>query len=461
MCELIIACNNLNGIGLRGRLPWDNKEELSLFKENTLHSVLIVGRRTAETLPNLPNRVVFVVSKRQTGVYFKSVESAIKKARALYPNKTIFIAGGGEIYKYVMSVIPHMITKIHVSHINNNALCDTFFNMTDYLKNGWVLESQKLYNSFVYQKWKRDSNIDTMIGREWDIKIESEETQYLSLLREIMREGEVRDTRNGETKSLFGKSLKFDLRNGFPLLTTKKMFLRGIVEELLFFIRGDTNTKTLEEKGVKIWTGNTNREFLDKNGFRNREEGLLGPLYGFQWRFFGSRYDEKTGDHLDKGYDQLQYVVNTIKTDPTSRRIIMTDYNPSQASEGVLYPCHSLIIQFYVSGPYLDMSCYNRSQDVFLGTPFNIASSALFLSLISKITGLLPRFLHMTLGDVHIYRQHYDAVSFQMERKPFRFPILVIKKEVSNITDLEKLQGNDITVERYDSHPPIKAEMVA
>jgi dihydrofolate reductase/thymidylate synthase len=469
--NLIIACNNLNGIGLNGKLPWYCREDLLLFREKTMNSILILGRKTADLIPKLQDRIIFVISKNKKPNYpyavFKSVEEAYQKARTQYPEKKIFIAGGGEIYKYVMTFIPYMIDSIHVSHINNNIICDTYFNINDYISKNWNLSEEIHREGFVYQLWSRNNLTGVFYGREWTITERtpfnpaSEETQYLNLLKEIVSSGDERKTRNGITKSLFGKNLKFDLRKGFPLLTTKKMFLRGIVEELLFFIRGETNSKKLEEKGVNIWRGNTSREFLDNNGFKDRNEGLLGPLYGFQWRFFGSGYNETTGTPLSYGYDQLQYVIDTIRNDPTSRRIVMTDYNPCQASQGVLYPCHSLIIQFYVYENFLDMTCYNRSQDVFLGTPFNIASSALLLTLISKVTGLTPRFLHLNLGDVHIYKLHENAVDTQIIREPYSFPQLVIKKDVRCIRDIEQLTSNDICVENYLCHAVIKAEMVA
>jgi thymidylate synthase len=305
----------------------------------------------------------------------------------------------------------------------------------------------------------------------------TDEVQYLNLLREIQSTGVLKKGRNGYTKSLFGKHLKFDVSERFPLLTTKKMFFRGIVEELLFFIRGETDSKKLEEKGINIWKGNTERGFLDAIGMKERKEGIMGPLYGYQWRHFNAEYDGTTGTPTHAthalsvgacaqgvgGLDQLANVIHLIKTQPESRRILLTDFNPLQASQGVLYPCHSIIIQFYVdeTSSSLDMFCYNRSQDVFLGTPFNIASSALFLILIAKITGLCPRFLHMSLGDTHIYSQHEEPVSLQLSRQPYVFPVLNITKEIKNLEDVEKLTFQDFKLEEYQSHPSIKAEMVA
>jgi len=268
------------------------------------------------------------------------------------------------------------------------------------------------------------------------------EIQYTNLLQNVLKTGVDSEGRNGITRSVFGKHLKFDLREGFPLLTTKKMFLRGIIEELLFFIRGDTNTKMLEEKGVNIWKGNTSREFLDKMGFKY-PEGEMGPMYGYQWRTFN-------GENID----QLADVIETIKEDPKSRRILMTTYNPIQVKEGVLYPCHSIIIQFFVEDGNLDMFCYNRSSDLFLGLPFNIASSSLLQMIIAKMTNLTPRYFNLSLGDAHIYASHMDAAETQTKRVPYKFPKIEILKDMPVVFE-------DFKLTEYASHPIIKAPMVA
>ena len=266
--------------------------------------------------------------------------------------------------------------------------------------------------------------------------------------------------RNGITKSLFGKTIKFNLQDNFPLLTTKKMFFRGVVEELLFFIRGDTDSKKLEDKRIRIWNGNTNREFLDKLGKTDRKEGVMGPMYGYQWRNFNAPYDEKNAKCSQKGLDQLKEVIHQIKNDPHSRRILLTDFNPLQAKDGVLYPCHSIIIQFYVIDGYLDMFCYNRSSDLFHGLPFNIASSSLFLSLIAMITNLKPRNFILSIGDAHIYESHYDSVYEQLSRFPYKLPKLSIKN-VSSLEEIENMTYSDFKIEDYEYHLSIKAKLVA
>jgi thymidylate synthase len=448
MVDIIVARNSIGGIGLDGKIPWHCPEDLKIFKEKTTDSVLIVGRKTAETLPKLPNRTVFCLSSQKklesdknNCRIFSSFQQAYDEAQKL--NKKIFVAGGEQIYNLVFADFFWLVKNIHISHIHDFTRCDTFFNS---FPTNWIMKEKLIDNGFVHEIWTKNNQA---------------EKQYLDLLTRILRNGTIRTGRNGETKSLFGEKMVFDLTEGFPLLTTKKMFFRGVVEELLFFIRGDTDSKLLEEKGVNIWKGNTSREFLDNLGMFERPNGIMGPLYGYQWRFYNAKYDEKTGKPIEKGIDQLKQVIDTIRSDPNSRRILMTDFNPQQADEGVLYPCHSLLLQFYVSGNFLDMSCYNRSQDTFLGTPFNIASSALLLTLIAKTTNLVPRYLHMNLGDVHIYKQHYNAVEEQISRMPYPFPKLFLDKDINTISDLEKLQFENFRLENYQSYPSIKAEMVA
>ena len=255
--------------------------------------------------------------------------------------------------------------------------------------------------------------------------------------------------------------MTYDLRSGFPLLTTKKMFLRGILEEFIFFLKGETDSTELSEKKVRIWEGNTTEEFIRNRGL-DYAQGVMGPMYGYQWRFFNADYQIDTnGKPLPPsgGVDQLANVIELIKNDPDSRRILMTAYNPEQAEQGVLYPCHSITIQFYVDEDFLDMFCYNRSNDAFHGVPFNIASSSLLLMVVAKLTGKIPRFFHMTMGDTHIYSEHLKQVEEQISRIPFRFPTLNIP-DIHTLADLENLQSSDFILSEYQCHPAIKAEMV-
>lgn len=293
-----------------------------------------------------------------------------------------------------------------------------------------------------------------------------EEEQYLRLLANVLNNGHFRQTRNSNTWSVFGETLKFDLANGFPLLTTKKVFMRGICEELLFFLRGDTNTKQLSDIGVKIWEPNTSREFLDDHGLTSYPQYDMGPMYGYQLRHFGENYHGFNHDY--KGIDQIANCLNLLKTNPYSRRILMTTFNPKQAEEGVLYPCHGISIQFHVDQNHrLSCAMTQRSVDLACGLPFNIASYALLIYLFCEVINndiqyLGPKFtpgtLIMNLGDVHIYESHKDNIIRQILRKPYPFPQLSFKSKVNNLVNFkyEDLQFID-----YKSHSKLDFKMVA
>lgn len=292
----------------------------------------------------------------------------------------------------------------------------------------------------------------------------NEEQKYLDLMQCILETGEARDDRTGVgTKSIFGTQLRFSLRNNtLPLLTTKKMFLKGIVEELLFFIRGETDTKKLEAKGVSIWKGNTSREFLDSRGLTYLPEGDMGKGYGFQWRKYGEDINELTLRwfiNSTMGIDQLQTVIEGIRKDPFSRRHIITAWNPQQLHEMALPPCH-MTIQFYV-GKNNELSCqfYMRSVDYFLGLPFNIASYALFTHIMARATGLQAKEVIFSGGDTHLYVTHLEAIKEQLQRKPYVFPQLKIKKIITSVKDMEALTFEDFELINYQAHPAIKASM--
>jgi dihydrofolate reductase / thymidylate synthase len=443
----IIACiDKSNGIGYRGKLPWNIPSELKHFSTLTNNSVLIVGRKTAESLPLLKNRIVICLSHfslkndKNNCILETSIDGALKIARERYPDKKVFVAGGENIYK--QAIIHPCTRNIHLSVLNETFTCDTFF--PDFNIREWPIFSQNIFPDFTYKILKFSNN---------------SENQYLDLISDVMKNGTVRKGRNGETKSLFGKQLSFDLTKGFPLLTTRKMFFRGILEEFLFFLRGETDSKILENKGVNIWKGNTSREFLDNLEMTKRREGLMGPMYGYNWRFFGAEYDEKTGNPVckEKGFDQLRYIINTIKTDPTSRRLIMTTYDPFTTFDGVLFPCHDIVTQFYVDDKFLDMYCYNRSQDIFHGTAFNIPSSALLLVVIAKLTGLIPRMLHIGMGDTHIYESHYESVKKLLSRHPYVFPNIFV---ADTVTDIDNIKIEDFKLVDYRFHESISVSMV-
>lgn len=260
--------------------------------------------------------------------------------------------------------------------------------------------------------------------------------QYLDLLRDVLDNGTDRPDRTGTgTRSVFGYQMRFDLGVGFPLLTTKKMHLKSIIYELLWFLRGETNVRWLQERGVRIWN-----EWADDNGD-------LGPVYGSQWR---SWPDGKGGT-----IDQIENVIASIKTRPDSRRHIVTAWNPAEIDDMALPPCHCLF-QFYVVDGKLSCQLYQRSADIFLGVPFNLASYALLTHMVAQVTGLgVGDFVH-TLGDAHIYHNHFDQAREQLERDPRPLPRLTINPDK---TDIFEFAFEDFMITGYDPHPRIKAEI--
>lgn len=295
-----------------------------------------------------------------------------------------------------------------------------------------------------------DNTVQCVVSQRHD------EYQYLDLIRTIMERGQEKGDRTGVgTKSIFGAQMRFNLRDQFPLLTTKRVFWRGVVEELLWFIAGDTNAKHLSDKNVRIWDANGSRDFLDMRGLHHREEGDLGPVYGFQWRHFGAEYVDMHTDYSGQGVDQLSQVIHTIKTNPNDRRIIMSAWNPPDIPNMALPPCHAFV-QFYVCNGELSCQLYQRSADMGLGVPFNIASYSLLTYMIAHICHLKPGdFIH-TLGDAHIYINHIQPLTQQLQRVPRPFPKLEIRRQ---ITEIDTFQIDDIILHDYKPHPKIQMDM--
>jgi len=281
----------------------------------------------------------------------------------------------------------------------------------------------------------------------------AEEQQYLDILNYVSKNGIKKQTRNGITYSHFAHLLKFDISTYYPLLTTKKTYFKGIVEELLWFLRGSVNSKDLENKGVNIWKGNSSREYLDANGFYDYEEGYLGPIYGYQWRNYNGEID------------QLKYVLNELNKE-NSRRIIINAWNPCQLHLQALPPCHILYNFFKNNDNSLSCMMYMRSSDLFLGLPFNIASTALLTYIIAKVSGMKVKEIALSLCDLHIYEEHLEAVEEQLKRTPYNFPKINIKKDIDiniSIDDkikwIEELTYDDFELIDYKYHPTIKAIM--
>lgn len=285
-----------------------------------------------------------------------------------------------------------------------------------------------------------------------------EEYQYLHLINDIITDGEMINSRNGNALTVFGAAMHFSLENNsVPILTTKQVSFKTCIKELLWFISGKTNNKILKAEKVHVWDKNGSRDFLDSRGLKHLEEDDLGPIYGHQWRHFNASYTNCKSDYTNKGVDQLLYIINCLK-DPVerySRRLIMSAWNPCQIDEMALPPCH-ILVQFNVINDELSCALYQRSGDVGLGVPFNISSYSILTHILAKHCNLKPKEFVYYLGNAHIYDDHINQLTQQATRIPYEFPKVNIKK-IHNA--IEEYTLEDIEILDYKFHPKIKMEM--
>lgn len=438
MIDIILCHDSSYGIGFNGVLPWKKSSDLAFFKSTTQNSVLLVGSNTI--LPKLPNREIIVVSSKSEET---NLVNSIKKA--LNSKKQIYCIGGAKLVKSILEEHIGLVKNIYISEIQEETYtCDTF------------VEFLPLYCNKHFDCVEIRSIPEEKLVFKKFTKKQTPETPYLELLGNLLRES-ISGSRNSLVRKTNSVSLTYNLqKDGFPLLTTKKMFIKGIILELLFFLAGQTNSKLLEEQGVMIWKKNTSREFMGENWI----EGEMGPMYGYNWRTFG---ETKT--------DQFSEIINLLVNDPNSRRILMTTYDPDTVKQGVLYPCHGLVVQFFVNSENntVDLSMYQRSADSFLGVPFNIASYALLLCIVVNICNTMhsknyvPGKITLTFGDFHLYESHYLQGLTQCSRIPYEFCTLNIKENFSSIDKdfFSNYSWKNFEFQNYVSHPPIKADMIA
>lgn len=441
--NIIVAIDIKNGIGKNGKIPWNYPLDLQHFRKLTLHNTVLMGRKTWDSLPltvkPLPWRLNIVLTRNKKLKFPKQV-LVIHDFKLIPWNKIkgkLFIIGGQDIYKHTLK----QCNRIYCTKIYNDYNCDRFF--PEFLND---FELEKTINS--------EKNLDFFVFKRKHSSLE--EYKYLNLVNRIFRTGKVKSDRTGTgTLSIFGEKLEFSLENNtIPLLTTKRIFWRGIVEELLWFISGNTNSNTLRDRNVHIWDANGSTEFLKKRGL-NYSQGDLGPVYGFQWRHFGAQYKTCNDNYNNQGIDQLSNVIETIKTNPTSRRIILSAWNPCDLDKMALPPCH-ILVQFNVVDKKLNCQMYQRSADVGLGVPFNIASYSLLTHIIAHCTGLKPgKFIHV-MGDTHIYLNHIKGLREQLQRNPQQFPKLYI---TTDNKDINKFSFTDFKLVDYNPQPRIKLEM--
>ena len=373
-------------------------------------------------------------------------------------------------------IISHMEEKMcrntydipeEVLMFNDHNIMIKYFNSNELIENVFIIGEETLFDHYIDHPIITKVYTTEIVDSEYVVvkyeKNNYEEIQYLNLLKNIMDVGNEKSCSQRSclnTISTFGQHLKFSLdavNDGYkiPLLTTKRIFWRGVVEELLWFISGSTNGNILSNKGIHIWDKNCSREYLDSKGFYDREVGDLGPIYGFQWRHWGAKYKSMYDDYKNQGIDQLKNCIDMIKNDPDSRRIILCSWNVNDIDNMVIPPCHTLC-QFYVSNGKLSCQLYQRSADCGLGIPFNIASYSLLTIIMAKVCNLQPgEFIH-SIGDAHIYKDHIDPLLNQIDRSPRAFPYVNVKYHEC----IDNYRMGDIELKNYYPYDSIYMNMI-
>lgn len=462
--DIVVAHQYRNyGIGYLGKLPWqDTDTDLKSFKTLTTTcavagkmNAVLMGRITYKSIGRpLPGRINVVISTTMKNdhpgvVVFKSIKEALPFLDCETDIDRIMVIGGSAIYNTFLTNpdLVKRIDRVHATVFHTEYPSDTFLNI-------------QAINANFTQTTKTESR--SQLGK-FKITLISytrknlEEMNYLGLVKKVLDFGINRDSeRTGVgTRAIFGERLEFDLEAGFPLLTTKFTPFKTVARELLWFLSGSTDAKVLQQQKVKIWDGNTSREFLDSRGLYNLPVGDLGSGYGFQWRHFGAPYTTCDQDYTGQGIDQIQKAIDLINTDPESRRIIVTAWNPAQENTTALMPCHCFF-QFFVRNEFLDCMLYQRSCDIILGVPFNIASYSLLTYMVAAVTGKRPgRFIHV-MGDTHIYNSHIENAKLLIDRIPYKFPRLCLTRVPASIFDFNV---DDFEIKEYTSHSSIKFEM--
>ena len=512
--NLIVSIDTNKGIGNNNQRLYDIEEDNQYFRDITLGNykktctmnIVIMGRNTWKSIPQslfpLKERINIIISRTLKNddiikdykntfvfsslynfmeiIYKHNNLNCFKLSEDVIFFNDIFIIGGSELYK--TAIDNFSINKLYITEIKdkeNDDLKTDFCFLPEINLNNYNLisENKLITNNYSCQYYKtpklitcifkifqKNTNLDTMNLNMYDyfknnISKNNQEYQYLDIMKDIIDNGDKRQTRNAITYSKFGVRMEFDLKdNTIPILTTKKVACKTVIKELLWFIRGSTDNEELQKNNVHIWDGNSSREFLDKNGFLDREENELGPIYGFQWRHSGANYKDRHTNYHNKGVDQLQNCIDLLKNDPNSRRMIVCSWNPKDLSQMALPPCH-ILFQWYVSeDQHLSLQLYQRSGDCFLGIPFNIMSYSILIYMVAHITGLKPgKFIHI-IGDSHVYDCHVESIKEQTKRIPFKFPTFKINRKVSSIDDFVL---DDFEIENYNCHETIKAKMIA
>lgn len=441
-----------NGIGLENRLPWPaNATDMNHFRRTTVEcregliNAIVMGANTYASIGEkpLPGRINCVISQKQVFPNASTFTSFIECLVYLSKNiniDQIFVIGGEKLYSE--AITNKWCERLIITHIPGDYKTDTRFPTIPE-----EYDLVQISNDIYYYRRFIDHN-------------SYQEKNYLQLLEKIIRFGQRVPNRTGiDTMALFGQQLKYSVKclnpdnpnpcayeYEFPLFTTKRMFLRGIFWELIWFIQGKTNAKWLQEKDVHIWDKNTSANYLTKYGLPY-DEGEAGPVYGSQWRNWN-------GD----GIDQLQQIVDTLRNNPRDRRMVLSAWNPSKIPLMALPPCH-MTYTFSTIGDRLNVAVDIRSNDMFLGHPFNVSSAALLLIFLSRISGIKPGEIVINITDCHMYINHINQCRELLQRTPFRKPVIIINSDIKSLSDVENLSYSAIDLINYCSWPSIKGDM--
>jgi dihydrofolate reductase/thymidylate synthase len=540
--HLVVAyTGDKQGIGFQSGIPWHVPEDMAHFKEITtsntsdhtakfdLYNIVVMGRKTWESIPakfkplekrfnvvlsNIPEYITKMNAEYDPslsghsnvlftswndlfleGGYIRLQEHIKALCESTYNKFQYFIIGGAQIYNLALQSGNPLV--IHATEIFTKSLeCDTFFPKMEHMT---ILDISKFQQSkkndkgsiwyrFITYSRPHSKTLNSSLYRPVQSSVGiKEELEYLALMRKILETGKSNNDRTGVgTVSIFGAMLKYDLRDTFPISTTKRIPLRMVFEELMLYLSGKTDNRILQDKGIHIWDGNTTREFLDKRGLGEYREGDFGETYGFNFRHYGApyrgcdtEYPLPTQENAGYGFDQLGYVINLIKTDPYSRRMIIDLWNPATQHKAALPPCLCKY-QFNVDvdRKELNLAIYLRSSDYFLANNWNTCTGALLVHLICNLEGidLTAGELTVFMADAHIYKSHMEQVRENLSRSPYPFPKLLVKlddkleegaisneqgkqKKKQKKKDIMDFRWEDIELLGYKSHPSIKAEM--
>lgn len=495
MINLIAAVYNYKhqlAIGYNNQLLFKLTHDHLFFQNITTYSlsntsklslnVLLMGRKCFLSLPKkLPGRIHFVLTNSafllskipknknnefiiKDDIYFINLDTFRLIYKQLNPN--VFIIGGGEIYNLFLNAEKNNLPvpkKLYITHVQGilKTIPNVFMDHINFRYRLIGYSEKYTQDSFTYRIlfYKFSNILETSVYQEF---------KYLDLLKHVVNTGNKRDDRTGTgTISTFGNQLRFDISETIPLFTTKFVPFRIIVEELLWMCRGDTDAKILQKKGIHIWDGNSSREFLDARGLMNYPNGVLGPIYGFNWRHFGADYHPEYADtnkyNSDDigGFDQLQYVENLLKNDPFSRRIIISAWAPNRLHEMALPPCHTLI-QFYVTEEYDQkfLSCMftMRSSDFDTASCYNCTAYSILTCILAKKYNMKPKELVYNAGDTHVYLNHLDAVNIQLSKIPCPLPKIILNDSITT-KDWKDITIDDFELVGYLSHKPIPIKM--